>query len=163
MSIGKEIFERINRIDWFCNCGSNPYVENSFEVKFVHSWEDAVNNYSQSLWEDTTLEARNELTSFLNNKYRQEYAKWNEVTKEAKSFLEKNVVPKINIIKEKYNLDDVFTDCVKWDLLGAIMEYSYKECKNRPTFFLEILSIYELGHFPCGWEGEWPKGKLVIF
>jgi hypothetical protein len=30
-------------------------------------------------------------------------------------------------------------------------------------FFLELLTIYQAGHFPCGWQGEWPKGKLLLY
>lgn len=163
MSIGKEIFDRINKIDWFSNCGNKVSDDLGYEIGYVNCWEEASNYFSQPSWENTTMEARNELNSFLSNKYCNDYSKWNTITKEAKSFLEKEIVPKINIIKEKNNLDDVFVDCVKWDLLGSIMEYAYKGCKNRPTFFLNILAIYEGGNFPCGWEGDWPQGKLIVF
>jgi hypothetical protein len=22
---------------------------------------------------------------------------------------------------------------------------------------------YRQGHWPCGWEGDWPEGRLVVF
>lgn len=163
MNIGREIFDRINKIDWFHNSGNIFNDEIGYDIKYVSSWEEATNYFNQPLWEDITMEARNELTSFLSSKYRNDYCKWNTITKEAKSFLEKEVIPKINLIKEENKLDDVFVDCVKWDLLGAIMEYAYNGCKNRPTFFLKMLDIYEGGNFPCGWEGKWRDGKLIVF
>lgn len=148
MTIGKEIFDRINKIDWFHNCGNRVNNDLSYEIDYVNSWEEASNNFSESSWECTTIEARNELTSFLSNKYRNDYSKWNIITKEAKSFLEKEIAPKINRIKEKNNLDDVFVDCVKWDMLGAIMEYAYKGCKNRPTFFFKYAKNIRMRKFP---------------
>lgn len=27
----------------------------------------------------------------------------------------------------------------------------------------EIMNIYLDGGFPCGWEGEYPQGQLVVF
>ena len=43
------------------------------------------------------------------------------------------------------------------------MEDTYKKCKKRPVFFLHLLEIYESGNLPCGWEGKWPDGKLIVF
>ena len=31
------------------------------------------------------------------------------------------------------------------------------------TYFRELLPWYEAGHFPCGWDGEWPKGRIRVF
>ena len=44
-----------------------------------------------------------------------------------------------------------------------VMENSYLNGGHKVFFFLELLTVYEAGHFPCGWEGEWPKGRLVVY
>ena len=163
LNIDNKIYDRINKIEWFDNCGEITPIHLAYEVKFVDTWDKAKKYYNQSMWEDTTLEAQNKLTIFLQNKYRNDYSQWNTLTVEAKKFLKKEIVPQMNLVKEKHNLDDSFVSCVSWDMLGAIMEHAYKECKNRPAFFLDLLSIYEKGHFPCGWEGKWPDGKLIVF
>jgi hypothetical protein len=31
------------------------------------------------------------------------------------------------------------------------------------TYFREQLEWYVAGHFPCGWEGEWPKGRMRVW
>ncbi len=31
------------------------------------------------------------------------------------------------------------------------------------TYFREQLQWFHAGHFPCGWEGEWPVGKMRVF
>ena len=51
----------------------------------------------------------------------------------------------------------------RWDVLSALMENAYLESGHRCFFFLELLSVYEAGHFPCGWLGEWPEGKLIVY
>jgi hypothetical protein len=43
------------------------------------------------------------------------------------------------------------------------MENSYLQSGHSAFFFLELLTVYESGHFPCGWQGEWPQGKLLVY
>ncbi len=31
------------------------------------------------------------------------------------------------------------------------------------TYFREQLPWFYAGHFPCGWEGEWPSGRMRVF
>jgi hypothetical protein len=31
------------------------------------------------------------------------------------------------------------------------------------TYFREQLQWYCAGHFPCGWEGEWPAGRMRVY
>ena len=77
MSIEKEILNRIRAIDWFSNSGNVINIQLDCDIKHVDSWKEAEKYYNQAIWEDKTLEAQNELTSYLFNKYRNEYSKWN--------------------------------------------------------------------------------------
>jgi hypothetical protein len=43
------------------------------------------------------------------------------------------------------------------------MENAYLGSGHSCFFFLELLTVYEAGHFPCGWVGDWPRGKLVVY
>jgi len=31
------------------------------------------------------------------------------------------------------------------------------------TYFRELLPWFYAGHFPCGWEGDWPQGRLRVY
>jgi len=31
------------------------------------------------------------------------------------------------------------------------------------TYFREQLQWFSAGHFPCGWEGSWPSGRMRVF
>lgn len=163
MKIDEKVLDKIRRIDWFHNCGHNLKNDINFAFSYVENWNEARKHYQDSSWENTTLEARNVLTTFLHGKYRNQYLKWNSLAKEVRVFLEEEIVPKIELYREKHALDKIFVDSVKWDILNAIMENAYMDCKNVPVFFQELLVVYESGNFPCGWEGEWPEGKLIVF
>jgi hypothetical protein len=163
LEVENKIFDRINKIEWFINCGKEVPIDIPYEVKYINSWNVAKKYYNQYKWEDVTLEAQNNLTVFLHIKYRSEYEEWNNIVVESKKYLKADVIPKLSLIREENNLDEGFVNTVTWDILGAMMENAYKGCKNRPIFFLDLLTIYEKGKFPCGWEGNWPEGKLIVY
>ncbi len=163
MNIEKEMINRIKSIDWFCNCGNVPDIHLSYEIKYIDSWKEAKKYYSQVAWEDKTLQEHNNLTTFLFTKYRDEYSEWNNITSEAKKNIEDEIVMKIKKIKTENGLDDIFVDCVKWDILGAIMENKYQICNGIPIFFMKLLEIYEAGNFPCGWDNSSHNGRLIVF
>ncbi|MFV5516523.1 hypothetical protein [Acinetobacter gerneri] len=76
------------------------------------------------------------------------------------NFVEKKVEEKIikNInLNEKipYLLDSIYSDFTK------IVFNDYTKLNNQ--FFNNLLQVYLAGGWPCGWEGQYPKGKLVIF
>lgn len=163
MKINNEITERIKSINWFVNCGKPLERTISFNIHYINNSVEVVSLYKNTKWEDTVLEARNELTSFLHQKYINKYCEWNRLVREAKEFIKREVTPIIQEYVYSNNYDEIFINCVEWDILNVIMEYTYSECKNRPTFFLELLTIYESGNFPCGWEGKYPNGSILVF
>ena len=163
MNIEIEMINRISSIKWFSNCGKELNVQTDFDIKYVNSWTEAEKYYFQSSWEEKTLEERNNLTAYLFNKYGNVYSKWNSIVKEAKKFIDDEVEPKIQIIKEENNLNAIFIDYIKWDLLGAIMENEYLKCNGIPIFSLKLLEVYESGNFPCGWEKKTSKENLIVF
>ncbi|MBT2661586.1 hypothetical protein [Bacillus sp. ISL-45] len=126
MKLDNNVLERIKNINWFENCGMQVNTQINIPIIYVNSWEDAKETYQLPDWENTTLEARNELTSFLHSKFRAQYSIWNQLVRDAKTFIDVEVIPKINIIKETNNLDEIFIDSVKWDILNAIMEGTFK-------------------------------------
>lgn len=35
--------------------------------------------------------------------------------------------------------------------------------RGESQFFEDILNIYSLGGWPCGWEGNYPLGKFIVY
>ena len=163
MTISEALLERIRNTDWFHNCGNPVSAANDFKITYVKSWKEAKTYYSDQNWSSSTLEAANTLTEFLFKYYPNEYKKWNEYSAIARDFLNEELLNKLEQLKEDYKLDLKFISTIKWATIHAIMEDVYKEATDRPTFFLKLLEIYELGNFPCGWIGKWPEGSLVVY
>jgi hypothetical protein len=55
-----------------------------------------------------------------------------------------------------------FVESVKWDLRAACMELEYADLVP-PRYFAERARWYLAGHFPCGWEGDFPEGCLIVY
>ncbi|MFD0588386.1 hypothetical protein ACFQZE_10265 [Paenibacillus sp. GCM10027627] len=162
MKLNENLLNRIKEIRWFENCGHSFLTEEGSTIKFVDSWELAMKNCSHINWENTSLDARGELTVFLHNKYQTQYMQWNNLVDLAKCFMELEVYPYIEKTKESFGLDEGFCHSVKWDILHVILEDAYSKY-YRKTFFRDLLEVYEKGNFPCGWEGKWPKGNLIVY
>jgi len=132
--------------------------------KQVQSWAEAIKLFTSQNWEDVTLEAANQLTEFLHDKFRAQYQHWSRIADSVKSdflkdFSDATLLP----AQQRWALPVSFIHCVQWDVLHIAMEYKYREYSGRPSFFTsQLLPIYESGHYPCGWAGAWPEGVVVV-
>lgn len=55
---------------------------------------------------------------------------------------------------------EAYYDEVEYDLLNCYLNIKHKQ--NNPLWN-QVFKAYKKGAFPCGWKGEYPKGKLVVF
>ena len=159
-----DIVSRINAINWFAQCGKALSLNLSMEIERIHDWETALDSCKTLEWENVELNAQNQLTVWLCLYDSVNYQKWNDIVDQHKisvlnDLSKQTIVP----FQLKHSLNIEFSQSVQWDILGALMANSYLSSGHKVFFFLELLMVYEAGHFPCGWLGEWPKGKLRVF
>jgi hypothetical protein len=159
-----DLESRIKSIKWFENVGKPFDFDFTMKINPVNSWDEALELCKDLVWENTTLEAQNQLTLWLHLNAKDKYQEWNNIAIEHKnntlnSLVEKKITP----FQKEQNLDITFVHCVSWDIVGALMENSYLKVGHKAYFFLELLLIYEAGHFPCGWKGEFSDGQLFVF
>jgi hypothetical protein len=60
------------------------------------------------------------------------------------------------------SLGQAFVNAVRWDILHLAMEAGFADV-YPPGFFASQAYWYACGHFPCGWRGKFPQGKLIIY
>jgi hypothetical protein len=159
-----DVAGRVRAIEWFARCGRPLSLDLTMPVERVGSWPEAVASLAEDVWSNVELEAQNQLTVWLHNHDRERYQSWNERVVGFKAAVidpltERHLVP----YQARHGLDVVVVYSVQWDVLSALMENAYLDSGHAVFFFLELLWVYEAGHFPCGWRGEWPQGSLVVF
>lgn len=150
--------DRLEQVDWFAAVGrpvDGPFV-------LVQSWDAAIASCCSQEWEDLLLEASNRYTDLISRKAPGLFQKWNKITEEMKAVTVPLVQRKIERVVRENDLPKVFEDTVQWDILAVCMEAEYADVQP-PGFFKSQAYWYVSGHFPCGWEGEFPEGRLIIY
>jgi hypothetical protein len=127
----------------------------------VDNWDAARRSYEGWPWRNTVIEASNALRLFLHNRHLNEYCEWRKIREEVNKSLERIVHPRTTEFSRENALGERFIDCVDWDIGMVLQESGYLKFRAPPFFTRVILSVYEDGHFPCGWDGNWPDGRLV--
>lgn len=159
-----DIPDRVHRIDWFSQVGEPPELNLTMPVLQVGSWAMAIECCRNAVWENAELHAQNQLTMWLHNHDRAHYQRWNEFVDKHKVEVVAPLTETVLLpFQQRYGLDNVIVQSVQWDILGALMENTYLSSGHHSYFFLELLWVYEAGHMPCGWEGEWPLGELLVY
>jgi len=159
-----DLASRVRAIPWFTRCGPPLDLDLTMPTERVRDWPTAIASCKDPAWENVELEAQNQLTLWLHTYARTEYQKWNDIVLGHKAavlnpLIELEIAP----FQRRHGLDIALVHSVQWDILGALMENSYLRMGHKAYFFLELLMVYEAGHFPCGWAGEWPHGSLRVF
>jgi hypothetical protein len=148
----------IEGVKWFSNVGRRD----SDRVAFLATWQEAVASCASEPWEELTQEAANQYTSRLAERDTERFNKWNEIVKEVKKLTVPLVLLKTEEVVQANKLPRVFVDTVQWDILHMCMEAEYADV-FPPGFYASQAHWYLRGHFPCGWQGDFPQGRLIVF
>lgn len=150
--------EKLRQAKWFRCVG----VHDTEAAKVLSSWYEAIESCSSPDWEELCMEAANQYRERLAERSPEQFRRWNEIVLEIKPRVQVLVLEKTKQVLEENDLSKVFVDTVNWDILHVSMEAEYAEI-YPPGFFASQAHWYTKGHFPCGWHGEFPNGKLVIY
>lgn len=165
MKLDSKFYEDINSISWFVHCGSTE--TNHVHQRCVQSREEALSLLYSPLWADVRTEAQGDLTGYLAKHHYTSYGGyWNNLAKESRARLEKELMPKLLPALTAAGLPDITKD-VMLDINRAALEASYAHrFPKSPRFFSRLLEVYKNGHLPCGWTEDmkkWPAGDIIAF
>jgi hypothetical protein len=57
---------------------------------------------------------------------------------------------------------ETFIRAVEWDIMMLLTEADHSDLV-KPAFYAVLGFYYIKGHFPCGWEGNFPQGRLIVY
>ena len=87
---------------------------------------------------------------------------WSDVLAEVKPAAIALVQQKTERVVRESRLPQVFVHTVEWDIVHVCMEAEYADV-YQPGYYASQAYWYVKGHFPCGWQGDFPNGKLIIY
>jgi hypothetical protein len=152
------ILDQLEKASWFSRVG----VKEVSSVAVVTSWPEAIEQCSLDEWEDLRLGALNQYRLCVAECSMERLRLWNDTVDEVKKVTGPIVDRKITAVVRKNSLPEIFKIRVRSDITLACMEAEFADI-CQPGFFTGISNWYVRGHFPCGWRGVFPQGKLVIY
>lgn len=152
------ILEALDRAVWFSTVG----VRDTEAVTVLSSWEQAVESCSSQEWEDLCLENANRLRRQVRRHSVDDFERWNDLVDQIKPTTEALVERKIADVVREHHLPKTFSDDIRWQILHICMETEYSDIVP-PAFYMDLALWYLKGHFPCGWEDEYPDGRLIVY
>ncbi|WP_409310354.1 hypothetical protein [Pectobacterium sp. B1J-3] len=158
MKISFHAVNRLIKINWFSHVGDQFFVPN---VKVANSFGEAMLFLSSPDWENVTLEESNDMSGYLSIKYPSALQEWNSLAIDAKTFWRDELSKRIPDLDGFDNV--LLLQCIEWDIIHYLIEDAYKDKIKKSLFFDSLICIYESGHIPCGWDGNWPNGNLVVY
>jgi len=153
-----DAFDRLEQNDWFSALGQ-PH-EGPFII--LGSWTEAVEICGAAEWQDLILEAANRYSEAIARRDTERFRQWNTVAVEVRKVVLPLVESKVRPVCVAYSLPGVVETCVRWDLIHFGLECEFADV-FPPGFFASQVYWYVNGRFPCGWAGEFPEGKLVLY
>lgn len=149
---------QLDGVQWFAEVGK-PLSSNIIAIK---SWRDAIEQCSSPEWQDVQLEGGNLLREKLFRAAPERLKTWNAIVEDLKQTTIPFVKRKIADVVTAQRFPAHFENSVQWDILHVCCEAEHSDIVP-PSFFAGLAYWYMKGHFPCGWEGEIPNGKLMVF
>ena len=109
------------------------------------------------------LEVSGDFTEFLSRNHKDIFNKnWNGVVRQIKSNYMNEIQTKVEMNWKDEKTKQRVIDDVQFNILTLFMLDYYSDY-YQSEFFDRMLKIYLAGHFPCGWSGEYPKGKFLVY
>lgn len=159
-----ELLTQFGQVEWFIQSGKtfdDPGVTHPANTS------DALHSFFSRGWENIRLEAQNNLSGFLSDNYRQLFSEtWNDIVHFSEPILQPSFLRIQAAAKNRLLVDDrtsdKLQDLIRRDFFGACHESEYADVA-APSLYSEMSRWYLAGHFPCGYEGQWPNGRLIVW
>jgi hypothetical protein len=163
--------EALDETRWFERVGE-PWLEpvgdtlNDNGVMVVRSWEEALAIFSRDRpYNERPYNVNGILKAacsrvdpiFEELPEREDW--WQKAREEAKRYtVLSGWAPKF-LAQERRNL--LFEHL--WEYVSMLLAEIIASPEAECTYFREQLPWFHAGHFPCGWDGDWPNGHMRVY
>lgn len=173
-----QLLDSFQYFDWFSSIGK-PIKADVIQPR---SLEEAFRYSESHEWDSAWNEKGNQLTHCVRRSLgEEEFKQWNKKARALHELYKPIQVPEHVITRSKrfqvnlkstylgLGLEAEYADVCFGDLSPEMrMLYdSYLECypiyQQPKPFAATIAYWYMCGHFPCGWIGNYPRGKWVVY
>lgn len=155
----REFLQALHEITLFARVGS-PSSDPT--ARHVHSWLAAMRTCNQQDWNNAQLDMSNDTARRVRTVSKRLYTTWNSVVDRVNPHIEYLFRRKLRAFRLKFFFYPPLSRSVRWDLRHCCIEKEFQELCGT-GYSSRIGELYLSGHFPCGWDGDYPQGRLIIF
>jgi hypothetical protein len=131
--------------------------------KYAKSWMDAMAHSVSASWSNALIEGLNVLSDGVLSRSNEAYQHWHSFDTEIRPVVLDLAKEKTKLLMQSQGLPDTFMYTVFAGFLGIAMEAQYADLVGPGFYSTVVLDVFLKGHYPCGWKGEFPEGKLVVY
>lgn len=158
----QKIIQKLAAVDWFSAVGQELDVD----VERVTSWQQAAQKCEEVEWESVHWRVRSKLFEIIDVAAKAAKGdsprNWNTVMHEIEAELLPIVHEKTKLVIEGFSLSKLVIAQIEWDITHYAASVDYSDV-YASSFYHQLGQLYLDGHFPCGWSGDYPVGKVIVF
>ena len=151
-------YKEIEKIKWFSRCGKNIPNNIGFYFFVIDNWKDAIESNFKDNWQDINMKENSDLTNIIGDE-----ADYDENYELYSTFFTNRILPLIQEYTIIKNIDFSISSNIRNVVINSLFENKYKDKYEFPMIYTKLLNVYKKGHFPCGWDGNYPDGNLLIY
>lgn len=154
----QERLASMKRFAWFSKLGEKDLPKTSF----IPSWSEAVAAFDEESWMELKLDLSNRLTGRLAATNMERFREWNHLHNEIHLLTLQLITEASTSLRQQGPVSDAMTNEIHSDLTMALLEVEYSDLV-QPFFYYSLAGYYARGHLPCGWDGNFPNGRMLAF
>ena len=153
----RKLFDVLSDMPWLEKAGQP--LEPGLDAEQVKSWDEALS------WpEDDTYEASGHLAApaaIAEGALEDPQVKgwWAAAREDAYEHFDVASSIPDDFDARKEDVVDLYIE----EFIGYVLAEVLGVPPEKSTYFRDMLAVFNAGHYPCGWAGEWPKGKPRVF
>lgn len=154
----EEKYKEIEKVKWFSKCGKSETEDIGFKYLIADSWKDALELNFEDKWVDICIDENANLIKITGDEI-----DFDENYDLYLTFFTNRILPLIQEYTVINKIDFSISSNVRAVVINSLLENMYKDKYDLSMIFTKLLNVYKKGHFPCGWDGNYPDGNLVIY
>lgn len=148
------------QVPWFSKIGQP--LDAPHAARKVESLRKAIKLFGSVHWDDTLLEAKNGVTECIFARDQELLKKWNDIVYAFDNAYADRFLALYERLTGQYGLPPKHWMRFRGIIVNSCQESEYIDVLPL-GFFSEIISWYMTGYFPCGFDGEYPNGTLLVY
>ena len=158
----------LRNVSWFSNVGHQVVYAGGVPIGRTLSWGSAIKCLRERETYDFLIKSQNDLyheqsiASYAKMSQRASLVEFRKTSRTIQEVIDEvkpliyGAIPADLMAKE-------VRDYFNWILFMCGVFVVYRNDILKSTLCHDLMELFRMGHFACGWQGDYPSGNLIVF